>query len=354
MAPSRALPVIWLTPLVRSGPGAVLARRLLLQGVGDTSPEETHLRKESSPCHAGAISWLRPLWPLPLPAQAGYGLDLDLETSLSSGSIVLQAGQELELTVRSDRDAYVTVHALGVGGRVMVLFPNEFQRDNLVRGGETIPLRPPPRNRDRPRLHRGGSFPFSPSSPFATEIPAPFWHPRWGTFSIMSSYLTDREMDFALAFDDGSATTRVASFSRTEAERLEEMVDEDYARFAGVVRDFRDEVYDMIYRYEWDASYQDIYVVDPRDLGGRDPYASPSVSYASYYEYEEAQFDYDVALSGYGSWVYVNGIRVWRPPTFGISWRPYTHGYWTRTRYGWYWVGYEPFAWVTYHYGYWY
>ena len=42
------------------------------------------------------------------------------------------------------------------------------------------------------------------------------------------------------------------------------------------------------------------------------------------------------------------GLRV-----FSVGWSPYTWGYWCRTSRGWYWVGYEPFAWVTYHYGYW-
>jgi hypothetical protein len=35
------------------------------------------------------------------------------------------------------------------------------------------------------------------------------------------------------------------------------------------------------------------------------------------------------------------------------DWSPYSCGHWLWTDRGWMWVGYEPFGWVVYHYGYW-
>ncbi len=65
------------------------------------------------------------------------------------------------------------------------------------------------------------------------------------------------------------------------------------------------------------------------------------------------QVDLDVALGGYGEWVYVDGLgRVWRP-WVAASWRPYTHGRWVSTAAGWTWVAYEPWGWVPHHYGSW-
>lgn len=65
------------------------------------------------------------------------------------------------------------------------------------------------------------------------------------------------------------------------------------------------------------------------------------------------QVDLDVALGGYGEWLYVDGLgRAWRP-WVASSWRPYTHGRWVSTTAGWTWVAYEPWGWVPHHYGSW-
>jgi hypothetical protein len=63
--------------------------------------------------------------------------------------------------------------------------------------------------------------------------------------------------------------------------------------------------------------------------------------------------DYNVALSGYGEWVYVSGLgQVWRPYV-ATGWRPYTHGRWVYTGIGWTWVSYEPWGYFPHHYGHW-
>jgi len=63
--------------------------------------------------------------------------------------------------------------------------------------------------------------------------------------------------------------------------------------------------------------------------------------------------DFNATLSGYGQWVWVNGLgRVWRP-WVATSWRPYTHGRWVSTGCGLTWVAYEPWGYVPHHYGSW-
>jgi len=65
------------------------------------------------------------------------------------------------------------------------------------------------------------------------------------------------------------------------------------------------------------------------------------------------QLDYDVALNGYGDWIWVEGLgRVWHP-SVAADWRPYTYGRWIDTPAGWTWVAYEPWGYIPHHFGEW-
>jgi hypothetical protein len=69
-----------------------------------------------------------------------------------------------------------------------------------------------------------------------------------------------------------------------------------------------------------------------------------------------AGYEYDYAVADferYGSWVTLDGARVWRP-TVAVGWRPYVDGYWRWSPVGLTWVSYEPWGWLPYHYGSWY
>jgi hypothetical protein len=60
-------------------------------------------------------------------------------------------------------------------------------------------------------------------------------------------------------------------------------------------------------------------------------------------------------LSPYGSWIEIDyGVVVWRPTIITLGWMPYRTGRWIWTYDGWYWDSYEPFGYITYHYGRWY
>ncbi|MCW8803537.1 MAG: hypothetical protein OQK57_03990 [Ignavibacteriaceae bacterium] len=60
-------------------------------------------------------------------------------------------------------------------------------------------------------------------------------------------------------------------------------------------------------------------------------------------------------LAPYGSWIEVDyGVVVWRPTIIRADWMPYQMGRWVWTYDGWYWDSYEPFGFITFHYGRWY
>ena len=59
-------------------------------------------------------------------------------------------------------------------------------------------------------------------------------------------------------------------------------------------------------------------------------------------------------LSPYGTWIEIDyGVVVWRPTIINMNWMPYNMGRWIWTYDGWYWDSYEPFGYITYHYGRW-
>jgi len=59
-------------------------------------------------------------------------------------------------------------------------------------------------------------------------------------------------------------------------------------------------------------------------------------------------------LAPYGRWIEIDyGVVVWKPTIMHVSWLPYRMGRWIWTYDGWYWDSYEPFGYITYHYGRW-
>ena len=60
-------------------------------------------------------------------------------------------------------------------------------------------------------------------------------------------------------------------------------------------------------------------------------------------------------LNPHGTWIEIDyGVVVWRPTIMRLDWSPYREGRWIWTSDGWYWHSYEPFGYITYHYGRWY
>jgi len=63
---------------------------------------------------------------------------------------------------------------------------------------------------------------------------------------------------------------------------------------------------------------------------------------------------YGDSLDRHGDWVQVAGVGwCWRPQTVSADWRPYWRGHWNAEKSGMTWVSYDPFGYVTHHYGRW-
>lgn len=68
-------------------------------------------------------------------------------------------GENVVLSVKTNRDAYLTIVDVGTSDRVHVIFPNRFQTDNRIRAGQTIQV-PDPR----------ADFDFQVQGPAGTEL----------------------------------------------------------------------------------------------------------------------------------------------------------------------------------------
>lgn len=75
--------------------------------------------------------------------------------------------------------------------------------------------------------------------------------------------------------------------------------------------------------------------------------------YGRYTGDRDISFFYEY-LSPHGSWVHFSPHGyVWIPHHMRYGWRPYTHGRWVWTDYGWTWASYFEWGWVPFHYGRW-
>jgi len=82
-----------------------------------------------------------------------------------------------------------------------------------------------------------------------------------------------------------------------------------------------------------------------------EPYEPPD-QYQAYGEIS-ISFIYDY-LGRFGFWVdYPAYGFVWIPRGVGHGWRPYTHGRWVWTDYGWTWMSNFEWGWIPFHYGRW-
>ena len=80
---------------------------------------------------------------------------------------------------------------------------------------------------------------------------------------------------------------------------------------------------------------------------------APALIRGEYEEYDDGTGVFYTRLSSYGGWVHSQYGEAWRPFHVRRHWRPYFHGRWIWTDYGWYWSSSEPFGWAVYHYGRW-
>lgn len=65
---------------------------------------------------------------------------LTVHASVDSPDGVYRVGETVQLAVDVSEDAYLWVFDTGTSGKVHRIFPNRFDQDNFVRGGETVTI----------------------------------------------------------------------------------------------------------------------------------------------------------------------------------------------------------------------
>ncbi|MFZ1101766.1 MAG: DUF4384 domain-containing protein [Hyphomicrobiaceae bacterium] len=68
------------------------------------------------------------------------GGDFVVEAWVDNPDLVYRVGQHLKVYVRPKHTSYITVLNVGSSGRVSVIFPNYFQRESKVHGGQTVAI----------------------------------------------------------------------------------------------------------------------------------------------------------------------------------------------------------------------
>ncbi len=75
---------------------------------------------------------------VPKPATVTDDDGLDVLAWVDRSDYTYASGEDVQLFVRTNKDAYVTVLNVDPAGETTVLFPNRYQSDNFVAGGRTL------------------------------------------------------------------------------------------------------------------------------------------------------------------------------------------------------------------------
>lgn len=90
----------------------------------------------------------------------------------------------------------------------------------------------------------------------------------------------------------------------------------------------------------------------PRPYEG-EPYPDEAEYYEDEYYENDISYFYD-HLSPHGIWArHSRHGYVWIPYMTRVGWRPYTHGRWVWTDFGWTWISEYKWGWIPFHYGRW-
>ena len=114
------------------------------------------------------------------------------EFGFTDNKATFKAGDRIEFHAKADRDGYLTIVDLGTDGKVIVIYPNELDRDNRVKAGQTVSV---------------------PTSAMKTEFQAQDPAGR----GIVRAFLTDRPLELNFSEGDASQATRVVAALRKAA-----------------------------------------------------------------------------------------------------------------------------------------
>lgn len=77
---------------------------------------------------------LADLMPPPSSQSSSFGITVQVDHPTNTYTI----GESVVFSVRTNRNAYLTIVDCGTSGRVHIIFPNRFQQNNYIRAGQTI------------------------------------------------------------------------------------------------------------------------------------------------------------------------------------------------------------------------
>lgn len=126
--------------------GLVAAALLLLAGLGlgavllssgkNSGPDKVAAATDSlPPTGQPVVNREFAEWLAHHPLRNDFNLQVDLGTGMknSEGTWLLRDKDPIKLTVRSDRDTHLRIFTMGPDGTVIQLFPNKFEKDDLIR-----------------------------------------------------------------------------------------------------------------------------------------------------------------------------------------------------------------------------
>lgn len=304
-------------------------------------------------------------------------LDVRIEAEGGDDGFVYYYGQKVNLRVELSDPAYLMVYAINLKGDIRIVFPNPDIRSNYVDSGSVSlssyselladmegPLFMVALASENGRLNFGYQ-----------DRNVPLWSANWGEYHPLYSFISDtgfgRENSFPIVLAQASPryyNKRLINdfeFSRI-IDELNDKIEREYNRFDSIIEYFVSDLNDAVSRLniEFASHTREFYIAGSRynselyDQRGTSVGTGSTYNYSDrggYYEDSSAvnvNVSFDMHLNPYGHWVYIDGIRMWRPYV-SFTWRPFVHGFWRWSIRGWLWICFSPWH-FTYNYGYWY
>lgn len=276
----------------------------------------------------------------------------NIRIDLSGGTdgFIFHYGNPVEIRITLSQPSYLIVYALNMDGEVKILFPNIDRRNNYVTS-RSITI-----NRHYNLLAdmQGPLFITAIASRdrrlmFSYQSPnIGLWSHYWGSYHPNASFISHagfgRENMFPVVLERSlPGYHNPGNYNYNYHHRGPhyyipyDQISRDFRNFNRIINYFIDDLNEAVMRLNIDLAYHtaDMYVLSHRQN------TDPGSVFDSY-------------LYPYGQWLYLDGMRVWKPYV-PYWWRPFVHGYWRWSPgiNNWVWISFEPWN-LIYYYGFWY
>ncbi len=274
------------------------------------------------------------------------GVRIDLSGQIEGN--IYRKGQSVDIRVTVSEPSYLIVYGLDMDGDVRILFPNSDTQSNYVRPGSIFLTR-----YYNVLADAGGPvFLFAIASrdrrlSFSyRESQIPLWSSYWPEYHPVYSFISSSGFgygsDFPLVLAGRNQIYRNSrNIYRGSSDAIYripyDQISEDFRNFERTIEYFIDDLNGAVIRFNFPFYYHssELYVLGQEET-------------------ESYNTVFDHYLNPYGYWVFIGGVRVWKPYV-SYQWRPFVHGYWRWSPgiRNWIWISFEPWN-LTYYYGYWY